>query len=384
MSTPFPLAGRLVGGCDLHIDGRFAARCRCWLDTEREEFAIEDSAQLGIKAGEDRITFHNLVFSTQTGEVRAQQLPVSFARFRPLLGGWDARDSFIARTFDFVNPAPVWRFVCNEAITFSATSTVEEVFLRPGKRLVHHVDLVCGSRLIGGEHGLCIRNSPDFNDANLAALEIALGCPLRECARQSGQRLTLFLTNWHESGEFRPLFNEAINGVLNHEKRAEGISEVYRAVLCYQQAQPDNGRAFRLAVESFMESRSRPLGYTIRMLAVMQLLEWLDGSGTMKAHVLAEKFHLKGSVANALMILRNEVSHNHHNPFKKTDLLTSVMKASDVYERAGIDLLDLGTGNREAGLLNFHFSLAGRLLLELVGANVEPARFVPGHGRFPY
>ena len=377
------ISGMLVGGCDLRVDGQFAARCRCWLDLDQEEFAVEDPDRLGINAGEDRITFQNLMFPTQTGELRAGELRVSFARSRPHMGGMDVTDTVVARTFDFLSLAPVWRFACNEPVEFITTNVAEEVFLRPGKRSFSRVDLDCGGQLIGADHGMCVVNCPDFGEAHKTALELAVGCPLQECARQSGNRLTLWLSSWKAGGNFCPLFDAATDGgFVSNEKREAGIMEVYRAALSFQQQQPDFGRAFRLAIASYLQSRSFQIGYTLRMLAVMHLLEWLDGANTLDARVLVRTFGLKDGVAKAVMVLRNQVSHNHHDAAKRTDLLTSVEKACRAFEKDGIDLAELGQGDRELGLLNYHFSLVGKLLLERIGADVVPVLFLPGYGRF--
>jgi len=114
----------------------------------------------------------------------------------------------------------------------------------------------------------------------------------------------------------------------------------------------------------------------------MHLLEWLDGTTRLDPSTLAQKFNLDSDVAKAIIILRNEVSHNHHDPSRGTDLLTVVGKACDAFERGAIDITALGLGNREIGLLNYLFSLIGKLILDCIGASVPPSKYIPGFGKF--
>lgn len=385
MSKPYIREGRLYGVAEVYLGNAFIQLSRCWLDVEESKFFVEDSAEGMSKAKGENFAFRNIKFRSQIGELLVDEILPSYASSVPSFGGFDNRSSLPALMFEFVFVAPVWRFVCNDPIQLKCEITDNEVYFRPGKYF-EEITLCCGATLSGSEFGIRVTYHSVFSDEHQTALELAVGAPLREFSRAFDGVISINLNNWPEvnNSSFRD-FSDVSNGNwVDRKKQKDAVSEIYRASLEFQRSHDDGGKGFRFAVGAFLESRSFRLGYTLKMLSVMHMLEWLDGETTINAKALEIKFSIPSRAAKAIMILRNEVSHNHHSVDKGTDLSTCVSKAAKDIASAGMDLQGMGFGSLDVGLLNYLYSLVGKLLLERLGAKVTPANFLPGFGEFKY
>jgi len=371
---------RLVGSCDVFVADVFVARRRCWLDWSAEEFAVEigtlDQCTGTAEPSNESLSFRKLVFPSQVGDLTADTIPFAFVKYAPSSGSSSVEDTLIGRSLDQVQLTATWRFVCNTPIQLYSEQKANEVLLRPGIPTWRPVQLACGGTLIGTKYGVSVHECPDFGPPNVTALGLALGCPVQEFARQEGNDICLVLNHWHQSGKPVPFFDASNNGHSDLEQKWDSIAEVYRAALDFQNNQADSGSSFRLAVVAFAEARSLPVGYTLKMLAAMHFLEWLDGETRMDWRVLVREFNLSEPVARAIMILRNEISHNH------VDTQVAVDRACVKFRAAGIDLAGYGPGGESVGLYNYLYSLTGKLLLERIGADVSPVRHLPGYGEF--
>ena len=375
------MGDRLIGSCDVFVSDEFVERSRCWVDWSTEEFAVQIGAFDQLKGvpipSSENLSFRNLVFPSQTGELTAEALHFAFVKFEPSSGGWSVDDTHLGRSFDQISLAPTWRFICNEPICFQSEHSVNEVLLRPGNDLRRSFPLACGGKLISTEYGVCVKDCPEFGSANIQALSLAFGYPLREFARHDGNTFSIVLNHAEPPGKFTPFFEATNNGYVDHDKQSAGVAEVYRAALSFQQSLSDGGESFRMAVAAFSEARSYPVGYTLKMLAAMHLLEWLDDRGTMEFNQFAKKFGVSRPIAKAVTCLRNEFSHN------RNDLSQAADHACDLLEDAGVELQGTtGSDDRHIELLSFVLSLTGKLLVERLGADVVPVRYLPGFGAF--
>ncbi|MEX0969685.1 MAG: hypothetical protein WD046_04465 [Paracoccaceae bacterium] len=385
MEQPSALAHvpQLVGSVDVCMEETALTRSRCWLDLEFSTFGVQIPGDVGSALDHEKLRFRNLVFPSQLGELTADEVDFTYVRSSPTFGGASADDTTIGRALDMVKLEPIWTFICNKPIVLKTLRCGHEVFFRPARKSYLSVKLACGGRLVGSKFGICIADSPDFGAANHTSLELALGCSLSECARLEETTLQLRLNEWRSAGAARPFYDASNDGFLDIRKDEAAIAEIYRAALEFQNTQPDGGRAFQFALEAFLECRTRSTGYVLRLLATMHMLEWLDGEATLSIKSLTEGLRIPSEAAKPIMILRNEVSHNHHSLSKRTDLLTAVEKAVAEIDQH-VDLESIGGVSGSAGLLNYLISLTGHALLKRIGADVEPVNFIPGYGRFKH
>lgn len=373
----------LIGACDIYVDEAFIERRRCWLDWSEGEFVVETSVTQRPTSepqlDSSNLSFRNLVFLSQNGELTADKLQVSFAKYIPSLGGRHVEDCLVGRHLDLVQLSPRWRFVCNTPISLQSSEVSREILFRPGgKKSLHWIDLACGASVQRTDFGICVRNHNTFEEENIQALSLAVGCPLSEFLRQEGNAFRINLNHADQPGDARPLFDHSQNGFSKIEKWWEGVAEVYRAALEFQKKESDGGKQFRLAVQAFLEARSYPAGYTLKILAAMQFLEWLDGRRTIEYGQLARTLGISREVARAVADLRNGFSHNHTHK-------TLIEVADEAYKKllkAGVFPKEKSTDEQHQYLLNFVLSLVGKLLLERIGADVKPVNYIPGFGVF--
>lgn len=373
----------LIGSCDIYVDTAFVERRRCWLDWSAGQFVVETSvtqrATSEPQLDASNFSFRNLVFTSQTGELTADELPISFATRIPSLGGMSVEDCLIGRHLEFLQLSPRWFFVCNAPVALQSNEDAREILLRPGgKKSLRWTELICGALVQGTDFGICVRNHKTFEEANIQALSLAVGCPLNEFVRQEGQALRIQLNHTDLPGDQRPLFEHSQNGFSKIEKWWEGVAEVYRAALTFQQEQKDGGKQFRLAIQAFLEARSYPAGFALKVLAAMQFLEWLDERRTIEFGQLAKHLKIPRDVAEVIKDLRNAFSHNHN----QGTLVQAADSAGEKLEEIGVWQATTDESVRHEKLLNFVMSLVGKLLLERIGASVEPVNFIPGFGVF--
>lgn len=371
-------AGSLIGSCDVFIGEDFIDRARCWIDIERGEFAVEvpcGRTEL-LKAEDDRLHFKACKFLSQMGELTAEVIQISFSRSQPHAEGWSTDDTILGRMFDFRRQAAVRRFVCNRPVELHSLHEVHEILFRPTKSLFLEIQLEDGVWLNGTDYGLCIRTDHEFGEAEQAALSLALGCPLKKIMQQSGRSVRLLLNRAKTRANPRPFFDQTKESDCRDiEATNAGIIEIYQSAVRYQKAQKDDGQSFRFAIEAFIEARAKHTGYALTLLAAFHMLEHLDGTKTIDHKKLAEKFHLPEGVAQALTILRNEVSHNH------VDLSTAVERAVHRLNDQHIKW-PLGGLPDDTSVFNFVVSLVGKMLLQTIDADVTPVRFIPDYGEF--
>lgn len=383
---------RLAGTCEIHRDGVFVQRSRCWFEWKHNVFVVEVRECKDLKGRDafDRanLDFRNAEFLSSTGLLQAELVPVSFRTSDPFISGLNGADSTLAQTIGCVEATTKWPFVCNETIILrSAIKANETIFSRKTKPIPHWFELFDGSEVHLAEYGLTVRGPKILGEKNEFALGLALGCPLTVFVRQMDHEITLNLNEVPEAVRERPLFDRTKgNGFLDIERYAEGFVEVYRAAMVYQDQEADGGAQLRFATDAFLKARVSDAGYIAQMLTAFQLLEWLNHDNKIKsAGHLEELLGIEQPIAQALSNLRNAYMHNQKRDGRTrahTDLLTETDKACDALVEVGFLQNDAPQSTRTVNLYNYILSLMQMHLLERIGANVEPCPFIPGHGVF--
>lgn len=371
MENSFP---NLAGECDVSADGHAIERVRCWLNIRQGTFDVEMPVELAGDCHERSILprIENARFATSAGPLTAKKVVVAFAQHMGLRPAWSSNDLELDFLLDNAKQKPQWRFICNEPVKFHAPISGNCIEFFPGIDSPIAPLLSCGSQMYSTKAKTWINNSKDFSDKNIFALSLSVGGKLSFKYHHLMDEFCVFLQRQETISRPRPLFYcVSDSGHVDYQARAEGIAEVYRAALEYQISQSDGGKAFRLAVQAFIDANSRDLSFLLGALASFHCIEFfIPGATFNKQSVQHLGLNLK--ISEALCNLRNDIVHNNLKP----DLHSSIMQCCDKFEKCGVDLVKFGDGaRREYGLLSFLRSLAGCLILQKICANVVPVNF---------
>lgn len=365
---------------------------RCWLLLCEGEFRVEDPEAQRVAAaaaipvlGARDFRFTDAQFTTYWGQMRGQEITVLSNTKRPYRRSESSEIGPNGEIIPILGPAPVWTFVPNRHLRLTSESMAELQVIQPGQKIYGPINLCCGGKLPGTQEYLTIEASPEFGEPHLLALSLALGFPLVKSLQQQGHEVDIFPTTISPGIKPRPLFDEAVGGRRNDAKYAEGVSEIYRAALDFARSQPDCGVNFRLALDAFLTARSMNVGYVLSLTGPYHLLEWLDRVGVMNAEAFAKISGLPKDVAIKVVELRNRLFHHAdknvpdegERDFGPKDLTEKVDEVALPLARRGYLLPNDDVELRSLVVKTFVASLTGRLLLEMIGAKVTPAKYMP-------
>ena len=370
-----PVFPHLAGECDVSADGHDVERVRCWLNVKEGTFDVEMPTLLATHCQKNDFLpkIANVRFMTSVGPLIADQIVVAFAQHMGMRPAWSRNDLEVDFILDNAKAKPQWRFVCNEPLKFHAPVEGACITLHPGIEAPMESKLICGAQLRLTKSEVRVLGSNDFSEQKLASLSLSIGARLGYRYRHLDSEFCFYLQKQKTELRPRPLFycaNES--GYINYESRTTGIAEVYRAALDYQNSQGDGGKAFRIAMQAFLDANARDLSFLLGALASFHCMEFFVSGATFNKQSVHRSLGLRLNLAEALSDLRNDIVHNNVKP----DLHGSIIKCCKSFEESGVDLIAFSDGGgREYGLLSFLRSLAGHLILKKIGANVVPVNF---------
>jgi hypothetical protein len=245
------------------------------------------------------------------------------------------------------------------------------------QRFQKPMELLEGLTLSSGDGRLMLQGSGRTalqSSETRVALSLAFGrmCRLRFCCEGRTVRLQ-FHQELQSSRTSDLIFDPSREGRVNHQAIQDGVSRVFVAALAAQRdsSSRQEDPTAEWLIQWFLGARSVEGLLDLRALCLFSFLEVIDHSGTLTGQSLSRLLGISLEHGKALTQVRNGISHG----LKTLDEAIRDKGALD----AGF-FHDFLVGdfeeNRPAPLFNFLVTSTNRLMLERIGCDLKPARWV--------
>jgi len=338
--------------------------CYLNLEEQRLECAVDfaDGWKSIGRAIDRRYEVSSLELTTPDTKLTCDRVPIAFASS---VGGgkWSSDQTALRHTLGISPQLSYLTFVINEALVFDVSYDDYEIMFLPGYETLGRIEINASLSIVRGKDSISIIGTHENKLKDLVtSVSLAIGSPCRPCAQQIGKQLTLYLNNFGDKPKSRPLFFRGSPFIQNELSQA-GIRDVFALGLRHIVSLPKQEAAgFRNSVMTFLQARSVATSFELQLYGAYYFLEWFDGSRTISANMLMKKLEISRKEADAIVKVRNQLSHN------TADIADIITKETrNLYDDPSSSAHKYKSKNLSLSFLNFLFNVLGQALLTRIG-----------------
>jgi hypothetical protein len=365
----------LIGSCELKVGENPYIETACYLNLDAQclECQLPEesiTSRLNKASLNQDYTLRKIAIITPSGIIRCSRAKPAFAS-KSSGGGLSVRDTPLSSLLAISKSPSTVSLIFNEPLVFDTSIDQKQSIFFPGFDTYGDCKKEGGDFIISGDKDyISILDNTEKNSD--IALAVAIGAPVHKFAELENNKLTLYLNNYGSRIKPRPICYTGYP-FRDIDLVKSGIVEVYYKALNYMaNVKASDLEKLKHAVRIYLEGRSEPISYELKISAAMIFLEWFDKSKTMNSNQLVQRLGIHRDEADAICDIRNSNTHM-RGEFGKI-IKSSVTKIKKV-QNSSIHDLDVG---EDSGLfLNYIYTLLGNALLNEIGFSGKTQKYFP-------